>query len=131
MNVLQPPTTWAGRCGTNGTVILGETRGITPGFAEHDLHAFPSLPLPQLLNALCDLPWRVNAQHLLVPFSGICLAVDILPISQFSCSGSINFLVNLGATIIFDPVLNGGDGDNEYERKCRGLWRGGTKHGKH
>ena len=109
---------------------MSKTRDITPGFAKHDLHALASFPLPQLLNAFCDLPWRVDTQQLLVPLSGICLAVDVLPVSQFSRGGGVDLFVDLGATIVFDPVLDGGNGDDKYEGECRSLRRGSAKHGK-
>ena len=110
---------------------MGDTGSITPGFVENDLHSLTGLPLPQLLDTLGYLPRRVDAQHLLVPLAGIRLTVDVLPASQFSGSGSIDFLVDLGATIIFDPVLDSGDGDDKYERESGGLGRGCAKHGEY
>ena len=112
-------------------MIESETGRITPRFAEYNLHAFSCLPLSQLLNALCNLPRWIDTKQLLEPFAGICLAVDVLPVPQFSRAGGIDFLVDLGATIIFYPVLNGSDSDDKYEGECRSLRGGGAKHGKH
>lgn len=72
------------------------------------------------MDALRELSGSIDAQESLVPWTGIERLIEVAPLTETGDGRGVDFFVVLGAAVVLDAVLDGGDDEDEEDGNTGG-----------